>query len=78
MVTGNLVLVSILACIVLAALGARIAKALPWKGAVSAGAYLAAFFFASLFTDSIILMLAAGIIAVGIISGPMSLKTSNQ
>lgn len=66
--------VSILSCVILAAVGARLAKAQPWKGAVLAVAYLTVTFGAAMMQVNLLLMLIAGIVAVGVVAGPLGLK----
>lgn len=78
MITGNLIIASFLTSIVLAAIGARLAGAEPWKGAALGVAYVAATLLTGLFTTSVLLALIAGLVAVGIVAGPLGILSKQS
>lgn len=74
MTIDTLFLLSILACIVLAAIGAKLSSAEPWKGAVLGGIYVVVTLAIGTFQISVFLIFIAGVISIAISAGPMALK----
>lgn len=75
MSAGNLMLISFLTTIVFAAIGARIMGAASWKGAILGLAFTIGIAAAGSFTTNLLLALATGIIAIGVLMNPMGLNT---
>lgn len=76
--TGNSIIIAIIAAILLAALGMRIAGGEPSKGAVLAVGFLAGTIGASVVAKSLLLSIIAGAVVASVVSGALKLPAKQS